>query len=409
MKNRTKKARWLLSLKNGTMSRFILFLLPLLTACGADDTVPDTPQGAVSIGFSTNVEGRQTRSEALNTDNLLSMGIFAYYTGSSNWTAANTPNFMFNQPVTRTANNTPWTYSPVKYWPNNEADKLSFFAYAPYVKEASGSNPSFAGDATTPGYPALGYTVPTKEADQTDLLAAVPLLDQTYESNSGKVSFAMQHALTRVAIFMKSGDNVTNKKLTAFSLQAIQTGTMTFRTLTADNQKCIDWAYPTPAGMATVTPKIALPFTLPGKKDETKQVADFFLLPAAGVAGANHKFSITYTSTGTASSGQAPVQTVTLSDQPLPSIENWGIGAYVSYTFLVEKEKLTVTASTHPTWGDAGTGTVTGSVIITYSYNGTSPSWGNGGSGTVDGKPVVTHSEQGDVQWEDGGTDIVDK
>lgn len=388
-----------------------LALSLLLAACSADSDAPDVPpQGDIPIGFAGTVEDEaHTRSNDLTTNNLLSMGIFAYYTGSSNWTTADTPNFMYNQPVTRTGSTAPWTYSPVKYWPNNDADKISFFAYAPYVKEASGSNPSFAGDATTPGYPALGYTVPTKEADQTDLLAAVPLLDQTYESNSGKVSFAMQHALTRVAIFMKSGDNVTNKKLTAFSLQAIQTGTMTFRTLTADNQKCIDWAYPTPAGMAAVTPKITLPFTLPGKKDETEQVADFFLLPAAGVAGANHKFNITYTSTGTVSSGQAPVQTVTLSDQPLPSIGNWGIGAYVSYTFLVEKEKLTVTTSTHPTWDDAGTGTITGSVIITYSYNGTSPSWGNGGSGSVDGKPVVTHSEQGDVQWEDGGTDIVDK
>ena len=30
-----------------------------------------------------------------------------------------------------------WTYSPVKYWPNNKNDKISFFAYAPY--ETSGS------------------------------------------------------------------------------------------------------------------------------------------------------------------------------------------------------------------------------------------------------------------------------
>lgn len=387
-----------------------LALSLLLAACSADNDAPGIPpEGDIPIGFAGTVEEEaHTRSNDLTTTSLLSMGIFASYTGSSNWTVADAPNFMFNQPVTRTDASSPWTYSPVRYWPNNEADKLSFFAYAPYVKEASGSNPAFAGDATTPGYPSLGYTVPTKEADQIDLLAAVPLLDQTYQTHSGKVSFGMQHALTRVAIFMKSGDNVTNKYINQFSIRAIQTGTMTFRTLTTENQKCIEWAYSKPA-MALITPKIYIPFTLPGKKDETMQVADFFLLPAAGVAGADHKFSITYTSSGTASSGPKPGQEVSLSNQPLPFTGNWDIGAYVSYTFLVEKEKLTVIASTHPTWGDAGTGTITGSVIITYSYNGTSPSWGNGGSGSVNGKPVVTHSEQGDVQWEDGGTDIVDK
>ena len=91
-------------------------------------------------------------------------------------------------------------------------------------------------------------------------------------------------------------------------------------------------------------------------------------------------------------------------------MNKWEFGAYVSYTFLIEKQKLTVTATSHPTWGDAGTGTVTGSVVITYAENESTPNWSNGGSGSVDGNPVVTHSTvQNDVQGEDGGTDIVEK
>ena len=82
------------------------------------------------------MEDTQTRSGALATGNLLSMGIFAYYTGSNDLTISEKPNFMYNQEVKRSNASSPWTYSPVKYWPNNPGDKLTFFAYAPYVKEA---------------------------------------------------------------------------------------------------------------------------------------------------------------------------------------------------------------------------------------------------------------------------------
>lgn len=377
----------------------------LLAACGAEDGVPGVPQaGDCPIGFSTTVEETVTRSNDSNTGNLLSMGIFAYYTGGNDWTTSDLPNFMYNQPVTRTGSTAPWTYSPLKYWPNNPADKLSFMAYAPYVKEAANSNPTFSG-VTAGGYPSLDYTVLAAENEQTDLLVAVPLMNRSYATDNGKVSFTMEHALTRVAVFVKSSDNVSGKKLTAFSIQAVKKGTMTFRTPTADNAKSLGWTFGTPAEMTAVSPSAAFPFAVPAVKDEKKQLADFFLLPAGGTA---HKFSITYTTAGTAGNGQsAPVQTVTLTGQPLPSMDKWGIGAYVSYTFAIEKQKLTVTTSVHPTWSDAGTGTVTGSVVITYTENGTFPNWGNGGSGSVDGVPVTTHSEQGDVLWEDGGSDTV--
>ena len=82
---------------------------------------------------------------------------------------------MYNQKVAYSASE--WGYTPVKYWPNTEGDKISFFAYAPYVDEsaAGGSTPSFQGN-TVAGFPKLTYTVPTAEADQIDLLASVPLM-----------------------------------------------------------------------------------------------------------------------------------------------------------------------------------------------------------------------------------------
>ena len=74
-------------------------------------------------------------------------GVFAYYTAGADYSVTAKPNFMFNQQVVGTSGATPtWSYSPIKYWPNNtqrdgttdydisvNKDKLSFFAYAPYI------------------------------------------------------------------------------------------------------------------------------------------------------------------------------------------------------------------------------------------------------------------------------------
>ena len=82
-------------------------------------------------------------------------GVFAYYTQGADYAVTAKPNFMFNQQVeAETTGVVPnatavngWKYSPIKYWPNNTQkdgenttynisdtkDKLSFFAYAPYI------------------------------------------------------------------------------------------------------------------------------------------------------------------------------------------------------------------------------------------------------------------------------------
>ncbi len=52
------------------------------------------------------------------------------------------PDFMYNQAVTWDAGTNLWTYSPLRYWPNEfgqnaeseEIDRLTFFAYAPWVR-----------------------------------------------------------------------------------------------------------------------------------------------------------------------------------------------------------------------------------------------------------------------------------
>ena len=121
---------------------WILALLPFcLSACG-DSASPgsDAPSGLAAIGFSPTVEA-QTRAADFTKDNLTSMGVFAYLTQGTDFGTSSTPNFMYNQKVEKTAGSGgSWIYTPVKFWPANSNDKLSFFAYAPH--SAAGLTPS---------------------------------------------------------------------------------------------------------------------------------------------------------------------------------------------------------------------------------------------------------------------------
>lgn len=398
MKNRMKKAGWLFTHRNGIRAGITTFLLPLLAACGADDNVPDMPLGDIPLDFGVSVDQAVSRAGESTTANLLSMGVYAYYTGGNNLTTSDKPNFMCNQKVERANNASPWTYSPVKYWPNNPADKVSFYAYGPY--DVKGLNVS---GATQSGPPTMEYTIQEAEADQADLIIASVLPNQTYANNNGKVSFKMFHALTRVDVNVTNVDKASGMQITSFSMSSLMDGKRTL-----PYNKSEEWNLLTGGG-GIFTRSSCIPTHLPYTPavDGTKtNLATFFVMPIRNGLGFKPRFSITYTTPGSASSGGAPVQTVKLSDY-IPSPTTWIMGAHISYNFKIEKKKLTVTVSTHPTWDDAGTGTVTGSVVITYAVNPSDPNWGTGGTGSVNGVPVVTHSEAGDAHWEEGRTEIV--
>ena len=108
-------------------------------------------------------------------------GVFGYYTDNLCYTGAGKPNFMYNEKVSTEG----WTYEPVKYWPNEygdkamstDVDKVSFFAYAPYVEAADNAKGTVADDSygitgftknSAAGDPIVKYKVsfdPTKQVD----------------------------------------------------------------------------------------------------------------------------------------------------------------------------------------------------------------------------------------------------
>lgn len=138
------------------MKKFFLFAAAaLLAACSGDDlTVKEQPQvqadpGAVAFEAYTQKATTRAGEPGTLTTSLLKTGVFAddgfgvfgYYTDNNDYEQRSTPNFFYNQQVKWDGSSSSWTYEPVKYWPNeygdkatsDDADKVTYFAYAPWV------------------------------------------------------------------------------------------------------------------------------------------------------------------------------------------------------------------------------------------------------------------------------------
>ncbi|MBO4464726.1 MAG: fimbrillin family protein [Prevotella sp.] len=123
------------------MRRYLFLMISsvLLAACNNDvDNVGNegyVPSNKVIV-FDAAEEGAVTRANGMIDDNVLKtkgFGVFGCYTGDMTYENTTvSSDFMYNQLVTYNSNSRVWEYSPLKYWPNNSADYVSFFAYAPY-------------------------------------------------------------------------------------------------------------------------------------------------------------------------------------------------------------------------------------------------------------------------------------
>ena len=150
----------------------------------------------VAIGFSAysgNAVTKAGTAGEMTTTSLQStgFGVFAYQT-TGDYSSSATPNFMYNTKVSTSA----WTYSPIKYWPNQiqagntdsqpatayQADKVSFFAYAPHVAATASTGAVTGGtdegitaltSNDTAGDPKVTYKVSADLDKQVDLLWAV--------------------------------------------------------------------------------------------------------------------------------------------------------------------------------------------------------------------------------------------
>ena len=130
----------------------------LFAACSSNDLAeeksPQTtqPTDEQVVGFDAYVNRGTTRggfegslTAGTITDATAGFGVFGYYTNNILYGQTAIPDFFYNQKVTHSGGS--WTYSPFKYWPNEFGtgaesagqDKLTFFAYAPYVEVNPGT------------------------------------------------------------------------------------------------------------------------------------------------------------------------------------------------------------------------------------------------------------------------------
>ncbi len=157
-------------------------------ACSGDEPVTTlTTSQMRPIAFADAYTAQPTRvSAAYSAEQGIgagqSIGVYAYYHDNSTWSDEAAPNFMWNQQATCLEKGGNFNYSPLKYWPNESEDKLSFMAYFPYTDvdavnpenpespQKTGLTPLIANNET--GLPTFRFTVKETAENQVDFLVS---------------------------------------------------------------------------------------------------------------------------------------------------------------------------------------------------------------------------------------------
>lgn len=149
-----------------------------------NSNVQEPGEGAVMFGtyLSTAPESRASVMD-LPALKEKGFGVFGYYTGDVDYNTVSPghlPNFMYNQEVTWKGDDTDggmWQYTPVKYWPNNPLEEVSFFAYAPYTDTFGATGITAITSNTTAGDPKLSFKMDLNVDNQVDLLYSNNAMD----------------------------------------------------------------------------------------------------------------------------------------------------------------------------------------------------------------------------------------
>ena len=249
-------------------------LVAMLAGCASSDdqelqkepTGQTAERGKTEVSFSAYASRGVTRSGWAG--NLLlaqlqesqgnggGFGVFGYYTDLKKYDQTYVPNFMYNQGVFYNNVSTNWEYSPVVYWPNeygsfaqsDDEDKVSFFAYAPYVAPTSAASGSVE-DATygitgfsrntAAGDPLVKYIASFDSQKSVDLCwgvvgtddttwgkiqgggaqamtAGLPWLDVEHPQSTGqKMKFTFKHALAQLNVQIDADPDITAHNTTS--------------------------------------------------------------------------------------------------------------------------------------------------------------------------------------------------
>ena len=200
--------------------------LLLTGACAKLETGGRVNSGDIAMEFRAYAPKPKSAATRVDTGSFVSgtalpdsctFGVFAFYqpgtVGSgipATWSASRTPGFMFNQKVEHY--NDAYSYAPERYWPANEENTISFWAYYPYsiyntgntgaLKLYSNAACTAAYTKSSTGLPYAKYNVPADPAHQYDLLFdSFTNKNKTYWNctpTPGTVPLNFRHALSWV-------------------------------------------------------------------------------------------------------------------------------------------------------------------------------------------------------------------
>ena len=223
---------------------FIVLAFALLASCSTlvdlDDAGKEQGKASpVAVGFEAYVTRATKAGQTgdLTTDNLKTagFGVLGYASNGIPFNERLTPDFMYNQPVTCPAG--VWTYEPVKYWPNEENDRVSFFAYAPFVEvtpatglvTADGESGILAmSHYLAEGDPQVWYRTTLTPGKDVDLCWGIPFLNQAKQHTNERLQFEFHHALSQLNVQIDADMDVASQTTTRIYVRSVTfTGFMT--------------------------------------------------------------------------------------------------------------------------------------------------------------------------------------
>ncbi len=176
--------------------------------------------------------------------------VYGFLHEASTWEAetaagTNIPDFMYGTQVTKQSGGG-WTYSPIKYWPNeyefgsdptsDHTDRLSFWGYYPSGAAnlnlyKSGTTTAYDNDSN--GLPSISFTQGEDPATQVDLMFSEPIRniyktqshtehENTYTYGAltdGHVLLTFRHALSLVEFRLREGTGATVNSMSLTELK----------------------------------------------------------------------------------------------------------------------------------------------------------------------------------------------
>lgn len=190
----------------------------VLSSCEKETATLPSANPSRAVGFSVYTAGMPTKGTELAREEIYGtlspsvegsgIGVFAFVQPNSggypvdfNTHKFSGPDFMCNQKVTTATPGNPssWVYNPIKYWPTEPNDQVSFFAYAPFDDTRKWEDLNIAtnkvGTVITTSVPI--YDI---KSEMKDVLWADPILNRKGVPAPSAVQFKFRHLLSKVSI-----------------------------------------------------------------------------------------------------------------------------------------------------------------------------------------------------------------